>query len=78
MGQLEIVTWLSDGLVGARDAYGYRLWARWRARKDGICIVTGKRFKKGAMIFGPLTNGQGRGHRVLAEWVDKQKFTPAR
>lgn len=71
---MKVVRRLSAGLLVIEEGpFGPCLWAKWNSRKAGRCVATGRNFPKGTPIFGPLTSGNNRGHRVLAKWVEEQK-----
>lgn len=51
--------------------YAGRVWAACRARKAGICWLTGAAFQKGDAIYRPLTNDSERMRRVRADTWDR-------
>lgn len=43
-----------------------------KARKAGVCVISGKRYEKGADLYRPLGHGTDRAHRILASEIPEK------
>jgi hypothetical protein len=52
-----------DGLIYFRG----QLWMKCKARKSGVCYVSGNQYSQGDDIYRPIGNSKNRGVRILAK-----------
>jgi len=59
---------LDFGYIG--EWYARQIWARCKARKCAMCVVTGKKIEVGDSVYRPVTNARNRMYRILAARFD--------
>lgn len=63
---LALLTVLNFG-----EVYSRQLWLKCKARKPGVCGVSGEGYLPGVDVYRPFGNTSNRSLRILAKQIDK-------